>query len=361
MEQDIHQDKKSDKIEQVNQQNKKSDKIEQVNQQNKKGKIDLIIGSMFSGKCIGMSTRVINGNGRLVPAFSLEVGDILSGPNGCSIIRSININRGVLYRVYLDLPSNIYSFLVTENHVLVLYSQAGSEILVSVKEYLKYVENTFDNIRSEFFKNLQMKNYNNELSKITIVISQIGLYSSFSLIPHDTFYLEDGWITHNSTELIRRIKRYEIAGKKCIVVKYAKDNRYSDKLEIITHDLNESKLKSDIISCESLTEIEDKIKDVDIIGIDEGQFIKNLHLIDKWATDYKKTIIVSALDADYLRKPFESITQLVPKSESVKKLKAVCKCGENASFTKRIIESIERELIGGSESYKAVCRNCYYE
>jgi len=39
-----------------------------------------------------------------------------------------------------------------------------------------------------------------------------------------------------STELQRRIRRYSFAHKKCIVVNYANDNRYSNQSYVVTHD-----------------------------------------------------------------------------------------------------------------------------
>lgn len=74
-----------------------------------------------------------------------------------------------------------------------------------------------------------------------------------------------------------------------------------------------------------------------------------------------KTVVVAALDGTYERKPFGKILELLPLSESVLKLNAVCtQCADIASFSKRISKNTELEIIGGSDLYKAVCRKCFF-
>ena len=73
-------------------------------------------------------------------------------------------------------------------------------------------------------------------------------------------------------------------------------------------------------------------------------------------------VIVAALDSTFQRKPFGNIINLVPLAEKVYKLTAVCVyCTEPAAFTQRTVESQEIELLGGAESYKPVCRQCFHK
>lgn len=75
-----------------------------------------------------------------------------------------------------------------------------------------------------------------------------------------------------------------------------------------------------------------------------------------------KIVIVSALGGTYLREGFNSILDLVPKAEKIKQLHAICKlCFHQASFTLRTISSHSTELIGGSEAYMPVCRECFLQ
>jgi thymidine kinase len=74
-----------------------------------------------------------------------------------------------------------------------------------------------------------------------------------------------------------------------------------------------------------------------------------------------KIVVVAALDGTFDRKPFNNILNLIPISEKVNKLSAVCVyCTGEAGFTKRVVESREVQLIGGEEMYKPVCRSCFF-
>ena len=159
-----------------------------------------------------------------------------------------------------------------------------------------------------------------------------------------------------STELLRRINRFKIAKKVCVLVKYINDNRY-DKNNICTHDQK----KTEAFSCKTLSEIPKTVLDsADVIGIDEGQFFSDIvEFSDLWA-DKGKIVIISALDGTYKKEPFPVIAKLIPKCEGITKLFAVCMlCGKDASFSKRLTTEEGDEIIGGIEKYISVCRTCY--
>lgn len=114
---------------------------------------------------------------------------------------------------------------------------------------------------------------------------------------------------------------------------------------------------------QKLAEVEDRISNVDVIAVDEGQFFPDIvECTQKWA-DMGKIVIVAALDATFERKPFGSICQLVPMAESVKKLSAVClHCSEEAQFThKHCNNTGEINDIGGLDKYIPVCRKCFLD
>ena len=162
-----------------------------------------------------------------------------------------------------------------------------------------------------------------------------------------------------TSELLRYLNRARLAGKKCIVIKYTGDTRY-DVEQISTHD--HIKVDSHII-CDDLNKInyDTQIIEYDVICIDEASFIKNIHIVDDWANKGKK-IYISALDANYLREPFPTITNLISKSENVVKLKAIFKCRNDAEFTNRKIVDTNNdkiEIIGGCELYESLCRVCF--
>jgi len=159
-----------------------------------------------------------------------------------------------------------------------------------------------------------------------------------------------------TTELLRRITRFELAKKTCIVLKYAKDQRYSAE-SVATHDLQMRKA----LSCSLLMPQLQECMKYDVIGIDEGQFFADIVEFSDYLANHGKTVIIAGLDGDYRRIPFGRILELVPKCESLTKISAVCTTtGKDASYSQRIIDSSELELIGGAESYRAASRAAYF-
>ena len=159
-----------------------------------------------------------------------------------------------------------------------------------------------------------------------------------------------------STRLIECIRKYAYKSKKTIMVKYQSDKRYSEKSEVITHDL----IKYDSIECNNLNEIFDKLINYDVIGIDEGQFFPDLPEICEKLTILKKIVVISALNGDYRMEPFPVISEILAKADKIKLMKAYCfNCHKDAKFSLRIVPSKETILIGAGESYKPVCRNCH--
>jgi len=159
-----------------------------------------------------------------------------------------------------------------------------------------------------------------------------------------------------STCLIENIRKSIYQAKKSIMVKFFADKRYSEKSEVVTHDL----IKYDSIDCRQLSDSFDTIKNYDIIGIDEGQFFQDLVEICEKLAFLKKTVIIAALNGDFKMKPFPVIARLISKCDKIKLLKAYCfHCHKDAKFSLRIVQSNETVLIGAGEAYKPACRECH--
>ena len=154
-------------------------------------------------------------------------------------------------------------------------------------------------------------------------------------------------------ELIRRIRRAEIAKQRVKVFKPKIDNRYSE-FEIVSH--NEQSYPSIVV--EDADEILEKSFDVEVIGIDEAQFFENnLVEICQNLADSGKRVIVAGLDQDYRAMPFEPIPQLLSIAEYITKTLAVCVvCGAPANRTQRNTESSDQILVGPMNHYEARCR-----
>lgn len=158
--------------------------------------------------------------------------------------------------------------------------------------------------------------------------------------------------SQKTTNLIMHINALSHSGRKCVVIKYDADARYSDET-LSSHD----KLSYKAVKCSKngLLFLLDLINDYDVIGIDEGQFYDDLVDFCIQVQNNDKICIVAGLDGDYQRNPFESISNLIPHCTYVEKVRAYCKCGKEAPYTFRTTNSVEREVIGGTEMYEAVC------
>jgi len=159
-----------------------------------------------------------------------------------------------------------------------------------------------------------------------------------------------------STRLIEVIRKSVFKAKKTIMVKFISDKRYSDKSEVVTHDL----IKYDSIECKNLRECFDILKTYDVIGIDEGQFFSDLVEVSEELSLLNKRVIIAALNGDFRMEPFPVIAKIISKADKIKLLKAFCfHCHKDARFSLRIVESNEKVLIGAGEAYKPACRECH--
>ncbi len=175
---------------------------------------------------------------------------------------------------------------------------------------------------------------------------------------------ETGWIevicgcmfSGKTEELIRRLRRAEIAQQNVAIFKPRIDKRYSDD-HIVSH--SDDRLKSTLV--DSALEIPSLAKRSHVVGIDEGQFFKmDLVEVCESLASAGKRVIVAGLDQDYRGKPFEPIPQLLAIAEYITKTLAICVvCGNPADRTQRKNQSGERFLVGTKDIYEARCRKCF--
>lgn len=166
-----------------------------------------------------------------------------------------------------------------------------------------------------------------------------------------------------STSMCCAVERYHIANKLCVIVKYRKDTRYDHLAKsggVVTHAGYEHS-KVPIVHAESLKDVLEEISEYDVIGIDEIQFFSDCVEVVHALANVGKVMICAGLDGDFRGKPFGRVLELIPIAEEVIKLKAVCmKCCGDASFTARITNETDIEVIGGADKYIAVCRRCMW-
>ena len=161
-----------------------------------------------------------------------------------------------------------------------------------------------------------------------------------------------------STELIRRTSCYKAIGKSVLRINHLNDTRTEDNIQ--TH----SNIKKNAVKVNSLMSLLDRPEFIlsEVIGIDEAQFFDDLYEFIITIEPLQKIIIVAGLDGDFKREPFGEILSLIPYSNKVTKLNALCKfCknGTEAPFTKRLSRSTKQHLVGGEEEYASVCRFHY--
>jgi thymidine kinase len=160
-----------------------------------------------------------------------------------------------------------------------------------------------------------------------------------------------------SEELIRRLRRAQIAKQHVQIFKPALDNRFSEA-EIVSH----SAMKIPSTSVSTAKELFENVRpETEVVGVDEGQFFDaELPVVLSKLADAGKRVIVAGLDTDYLGKPFEPMPQLLAIAEYITKTLAICMvCGGPANHTQRLVASKERVLVGASGTYEARCRHCF--
>ena len=174
-----------------------------------------------------------------------------------------------------------------------------------------------------------------------------------------------GWIevivgsmfSGKSEELIRRLRRAQIARQRVQIFKPAIDERYAAD-QIVSH----SEMRMSSTTVRSSRELLEQVAgDTEVVGIDEGQFFDaGLPAVCSTLADRGVRVIVAGLDQDYLGKPFEPMPQLLAIAEYITKTHAICMvCGNPANHTQRLVASGDRVLVGAAGLYEARCRRCF--
>ncbi len=172
-----------------------------------------------------------------------------------------------------------------------------------------------------------------------------------------------GWIevvcgsmfSGKTEELIRRLKRAQIANMKVEVYKPATDTRY-DKTKVVSHDANT--IASTPV--DKAIDILMLAENADVIGIDEAQFFdEDVISVCETLVSQGKRVIVAGLDMDYLGKPFGPMPQLLSIADFITKLHAICvQCGHLANVSYRTSAEEGTVVLGEKNNYEPRCRIC---
>ncbi|WP_135830156.1 thymidine kinase [Halorussus halobius] len=182
-----------------------------------------------------------------------------------------------------------------------------------------------------------------------------------------------GWIevvtgcmfSGKTEELLRRLRRAEIAGQDVAAFKPSVDDRYGEET-VGSHDGRQWDATV-VDPDEGVWEVVDELDGEDVVAIDEANFFST-ELVDvcEHLADRDRRVVVSGLDQTFRAEPFEPVPELISLAEYVDKYRAICAaCGEPATRTQRLIDGQPAHvddptvLVGAEESYEARCRNCH--
>lgn len=159
-------------------------------------------------------------------------------------------------------------------------------------------------------------------------------------------------------ELIRRLRRAEMARQNVEIFKPKIDTRY-DEQEVVSHNYN--KIRSTPV--ESSNEILLLGSTCDVVGIDEAQFFDEgiVEVANRLANNGVR-VVIAGLDMDFLGRPFGPMPNLMATAEYVTKVHAICKkTGNLANYSMRTSNSKDLVQLGETESYEAVSRKVFVD
>jgi len=164
-------------------------------------------------------------------------------------------------------------------------------------------------------------------------------------------------------ELIRRVRRAQIARQPVQVFKPALDDRYGIK-SVTSH----NGVNVEAVSVENAADIVNQLEpSTRVVAIDEAQFFGHeVCDVCDTLTERGLRVIVAGLDTDFRGEPFGPMPLLLAQAEKVDKLRAICViCGQEACRTQRLINGLPAAfedpviLVGAKEVYQARCRTCH--
>lgn len=165
-------------------------------------------------------------------------------------------------------------------------------------------------------------------------------------------------------ELLRRLRRHQIAKRFTLLLKPSIDNRWGVE-DVQSH-------SGFTMPCQIVNNLADLTTKLafnprtDVLGVDEVQFMDEAMTERLYFESKYRTVICSGLDLTYALKPWKNVQLLMSHADRVDKFPAVCvKCGEDAGLTQRLIDGKPASfngpdvLVGGLEKYEARCRSCF--
>jgi thymidine kinase len=175
-----------------------------------------------------------------------------------------------------------------------------------------------------------------------------------------------GWIevivgpmfSGKTEELIRRIKRAQIARQPVGLFKSPLDKRYSEEA-VVSHDQN----NIPSVDINKAMDTFQHVGNARVVGFDEAQFFDD-QLVDvaRQLALYNYRVIVAGLDMDYEGKPFSPMPEMLAVAEYITKVHAICvQCRNLATHSFRKAEADQQIMVGAAEAYEPRCRKCFHD
>ena len=186
---------------------------------------------------------------------------------------------------------------------------------------------------------------------------------------------QSGWIevitgcmfSGKTEELLRRLRRAEIAGQDVAAFTPAVDDRYGETTIGSHADRQWDARVVDEDDGDGVWEMQDRLNGEAVVAVDEANFF-SAELVDvcEALAAAGRRVVVSGTDQTFRGEAFEPVPKLVAVAEYVDKLRAICAvCGEPATRNQRLVDSEPAHadgptiVVGAEESYEARCRNCH--
>lgn len=159
-------------------------------------------------------------------------------------------------------------------------------------------------------------------------------------------------------ELIRRVKRAQIAKQRLQIFKPAIDVRY-DETKVVSHSAQSLQSQPVEKAVDILLNLKDTTR---IVAIDEIQFFDmDIIKVVRKLADRGYRVICAGLDLDYKAEPFGPMPMLLALADNVQKIQSICTvCGSPATRSQRLSDSTDMVLLGETDAYEARCRSHYF-
>lgn len=104
----------------------------------------------------------------------------------------------------------------------------------------------------------------------------------------------------------------------------------------------------------------------DVVIVDECQFLHpdQIDQLRRIVDELEIPVLCFGLRTDFRTKLFPGSQRLFELADNIQEIKTICDCGAKATVNARIVNGCvvtegEQVLIGGNESYIAMCHRCY--